>query len=173
MTRNYYESLLRRWTEPILCNRTDKWTQGENGKAFVPSNDKDNAIMNSLLKEHNYNLFASERISLHRSIPDYRFAECRNLSYPEELPTVSIIIVFHDEAWSTLLRTVWSIIERSPRELLEEIILVDDNSTWPFLKRPLDDYVEMLPIKTNIIRTEQREGLIRARLIGAKSATVS
>ena len=56
---------------------------------------------------------------------------CKNWIYPsdEYLPTASVILVFYDEGWSVLLRTVHSVINTSPPELLKEIVLVDDGST--------------------------------------------
>lgn len=129
--------------------------------------------MKQLIKEENYNLLASDMMSLHRSLPDSRPEECNSLSYPEKLPNTSVIVIFHNEAWSTILRTLWSVFDQSPPELINEIILVDDVSTRPSLKRPLDDYIERFPIRIKLIRTSKREGLIRARLIGAQHATVS
>lgn len=95
-------------------------------------------------------------------------SRCRSLRYPKKLPTTSIVIVFHNEAWTTLLRTVWSVINRSPRPLLKEIILVDDASEKEHLGRRLEEYVAQLPVKTFVLRTGKRSGLIRARLLGAK-----
>lgn len=88
-----------------------------------------------------------------------------------DLPKTSIIIVFHNEAWSVLLRTIWSVINRSRPDLLHEILLVDDASTRTFLKDQLDNYVKTLPIPTKVLRLKTREGLVTARLLGAKEST--
>lgn len=96
---------------------------------------------------------------------------CNGKTYPSHLPDTSIVIVFHNEAWSTLLRTVHSIIRTAPRALLKEILLVDDASERDFLGKQLEDYVATLQVPVKVLRTGKRSGLIRARLIGAEEST--
>jgi polypeptide N-acetylgalactosaminyltransferase len=119
-------------------------------------------------------------------LPDVRKPNCRAKTYPlpTELPTTSVIIVYHNEAYSTLLRTVTSVIIRTPKEVLKEIILVDDFSNRSkknftlktnenfieFLKEDLEETLRELPIRTKLIRAKSRVGLIRARLMGAQEA---
>lgn len=119
-----------------------------------------------------FNQYVSDLISVHRSLPDPRTKWCKEAekSYVTDLPQTSVIVTFHNEAWSTLLRSVHSILDRSPEHLIKEIILVDDFSDMPHLSRQLEDYLENYP-KVKILRAKKREGLIRARLLGAVAAT--
>lgn len=72
------------------------------------------------------------------------------------------------------MRTVHSAILRSSKSLIEEIILVDDASQRKFLAKELDDYMEKLSNETGIVikilRSKNRIGLIRARIMGADIA---
>lgn len=81
-------------------------------------------------KNHQFNEFVSDLIPLNRTLPDPRDEYCKQDLYLDSryLPATSVIFIFHNEAWSTLLRSVHSVIDRSPEHLITEIILVDDFS---------------------------------------------
>ncbi|XP_054383224.1 polypeptide N-acetylgalactosaminyltransferase 6 isoform X3 [Pongo abelii] len=107
---------------------------GADGKAFQKSKwtPLETQEKEEGYKKHCFNAFASDRISLQRSLgPDTRPPECVDQKFRRcpPLATTSVIIVFHNEAWSTLLRTVYSVLHTTPAILLKEIILVDDAST--------------------------------------------
>lgn len=122
----YPSHLLKRW-KPMPPVREKRGKHGEGGRGVTMRPEQD-AIMKQKFKENQFNILASDMISLNRSLQDIRQADCKSKHYPTLMPTTSIVIVFHNEAWSTLLRTVWSVINRSPRSLLKEILLVDDAS---------------------------------------------
>ncbi|XP_012252918.2 polypeptide N-acetylgalactosaminyltransferase 3 isoform X2 [Athalia rosae] len=145
--------------------------EGKDGNpVMIPP--KDFLLMKQLFHINRFNLMASDRIPLNRTLPDVRKKMCiSRYSGSKHLPSTSVIIVFHNEAWSTLLRTVHSVIGRSPRHLLHEIILVDDFSDRDFLGAPLDEYVKRLEVPTKVLRAEKRIGLVNARLMGAGDAT--
>ncbi|XP_060799661.1 polypeptide N-acetylgalactosaminyltransferase 17 isoform X2 [Neoarius graeffei] len=125
-----------------------------------------------LQEKYGYNAFLSDRISLDRSIPDYRPSKCKSIFYPKDLPQISLIFIFVNEALSVILRSVHSAINHTPPHLLKEIILVDDNSDDEQLKGPLEEYVNRrYPGLVKIVRNQKREGLIRARIEGWKMAT--
>lgn len=77
-----------------------------------------------------FNQYASDMISLHRSLADIRDPECKAVKWHYPLPTTSVIVIFHNEAWSVLLRTVHSVLDRSEPSLLKEVIVVDDFSDF-------------------------------------------
>ncbi|XP_060683879.1 polypeptide N-acetylgalactosaminyltransferase 5 [Hemiscyllium ocellatum] len=137
-------------------------------RAIVPKEHE--KIAKEKWNEGHFNVFLSDMIPLDRAIPDTRPEGCSNQVVHNNLPTTSIIMCFVDEVWSTLLRSVHSIFNRSPVHLIKEIILVDDFSTKEYLKENLDKYMSQFP-KVRVIHLHERHGLIRARLVGAAVAT--
>ncbi|XP_004939447.2 polypeptide N-acetylgalactosaminyltransferase 15 isoform X2 [Gallus gallus] len=122
------------------------------------------------LETHGFNEALSERIPLRRELPEVRHPLCLQQEYDSSLPTASVIICFHDEAWSTLLRTVHSIINTAPKASLKDIILVDDLSQQGPLKSALSEYISKLD-GVKLIRSNRRLGVIRGRMLGAARAT--
>lgn len=118
----------------------------------------------------------SEKVSLHRRPGEHRHKKCIDLANKgyryDQLPTTSVIVTFYNEGYTTLLRTVYSILHESPKALLKEIILIDDMSDkeeFPKLGRDLEIELSKLD-RVRLIRTQKREGLVRARLLGAELA---
>lgn len=142
---------------------------GENGEGHTLREDQQNDARQSE-SEYGMNIACSDEISLDRSIHDTRLEECRRWDYPEDLPTTTVIIVFHNEGWSVLLRTVHSVFNRTPPQFLKEILLVDDFSNKENLKVDLESYIQRFDGKVRLIRNTQREGLIRTRSRGAQEA---
>ncbi|CAL8104774.1 unnamed protein product [Calicophoron daubneyi] len=147
---------------------------GEGGLPYVIDKEKLSPIERKKFdkgwQDNAFNQYASDQISVRRYLPDYREGLCKTQTFQSNLPPTAVIICFHNEGWSALLRSVHSVIDNSPPELLKEIVLVDDFSDRDYLKKPLEQYMEQLRI-VKIVHTTEREGLIRARLIGANHST--
>ncbi|XP_015926191.1 putative polypeptide N-acetylgalactosaminyltransferase 10 [Parasteatoda tepidariorum] len=142
---------------------------GEQGAAFdlPPGTDQEK---DKLYKVNGYNGLASDYIAINRSVNDIRHEGCMKKKYLRKLPSASIVVPFHNEHLSTLLRTATSVLNRAPPELIKEVILVDDFSTKVELKHDLEEYLKKHLPKVRVLRATKREGLIRARLIGARAA---
>ncbi len=82
------------------------------------------------------------------------------------------MIIYTNEAYSSLIRTLHSVINKTPPHLLREIILVDDFSDKRDLKGKLERYIAThFPLgKIRLVKLLRRSGLIRARMVGAHLA---
>ena len=105
---------------------------GEMGKAFEVDKNKlapdERRKYDEGFQKNAFNGYISDLISIHRSLPDVRDPGCRKIQYKAPPVTASVVMCFHNEAWSVLLRSIHSLIDRTPSRLLKEIILVDDFS---------------------------------------------
>uniref|UniRef100_A0A8C7YS66 Polypeptide N-acetylgalactosaminyltransferase n=1 Tax=Oryzias sinensis TaxID=183150 RepID=A0A8C7YS66_9TELE len=143
---------------------------GEGAKPLILGSEYKESVQASI-KEFGFNMVASDMISMDRTISDLRNDECKYWHYDDRLLTSSVVIVFHNEGWSTLMRTVHSVIKRTPRQYLAEIVMIDDFSNKVHLKERLEEYIKQWNGLVKLFRNDKREGLIQARSIGAKKAT--
>ncbi|XP_042291947.1 polypeptide N-acetylgalactosaminyltransferase 15-like isoform X2 [Thunnus maccoyii] len=166
----------RKATYKVLLPVTNKHTtpapptHGEMGKAVrlhLKGADRDKEL--SALQKYGFNEVVSEKISLHRRLPEMRHLQCLREKYSESLPSASVVICFHDEAWSTLLRTVHSVLDTAPKQHLREVLLVDDLSQHGHLKSVLSEYVAHLD-GVRLIRSTKRLGVGGCRSLGAARA---
>lgn len=160
----------RDWNDYGFIEEENKRTGlGEQGKPVITKPEEQKKVEKGE-KPNGYNGYVSDIMSLNRSLSDLRHKQCQKLKYSEYLPTVSIVFPFHNEHFSVLLRNAWAAYNRSPKELIKEIIMVDDASNRPELKEQLDNYLkENLPI-ARCVHLAERAGLIRARQEGIKRA---
>merc|ERR1712147_590933 len=121
---------------------------GDFGKTPVTSSDTE-AIKRSI---KGFNLVTSDKIALDGLPADLRDSKCKHIDYPTKLPRVSVIIVFHNEGWSPLMRTVHTVIKQSPKELLGEIVMVDDGSHKEHLVGQLDDHLKQFNGLVRVVR---------------------
>eukprot|EP00448_Togula_jolla_P005263 CAMPEP_0170614212 /NCGR_PEP_ID=MMETSP0224-20130122/24680_1 /TAXON_ID=285029 /ORGANISM="Togula jolla, Strain CCCM 725" /LENGTH=630 /DNA_ID=CAMNT_0010939855 /DNA_START=22 /DNA_END=1915 /DNA_ORIENTATION=+ len=129
-----------------------------------------------------FNSRKSDSISVDRDQPEARSRKCvaKHKEYPLDLPSASVVIVFHNENYSILIRSLHSVLNHSPPRLLKEIILVDDASVptegrfyekhWRRLQDELADYCRNLP-KVTLVRLKERRGLMMARMEGVWRAS--
>eukprot|EP00397_Hematodinium_sp_SG-2012_P023525 GEMP01024446.1.p1 GENE.GEMP01024446.1~~GEMP01024446.1.p1 ORF type:complete len:580 (+),score=104.61 GEMP01024446.1:119-1858(+) len=84
------------------------------------------------------------------------------------LKTISVVLPCSGEG-EYARKTVASVYDSMPEDLLEEIIVVDDNSDPPLEKSFLDSEFE-LSHKLKVLRQNTQQGLIKAKLIGGNAA---
>ena len=127
-------------------------------------------------KGYCFNSLVCGALPLDRSAPDTRPQGCPR-QYPEAAMRAtgpaSVVFVFYNEALCALLRSVHSVLNRTPPHLLKEIILVDDwsnKTTHPWLGDRLARHLRTLP-KVKLVRLPKRGGLMTARTRGAEAAS--
>jgi len=146
---------------------------GQGGIEKVVLDDSLKSKVTAAISEYGFNMVASESISLDRYPADLRHEECKHWDYSPQLPSVSVILVFHNEGWSTLVRTIHSVINFTPPQLLEEVVLIDDGSVKDHLVAGgrLEEHIKQWNGLVKLYHNDRREGLIRARSIGARKSS--
>ncbi|XP_017845696.1 putative polypeptide N-acetylgalactosaminyltransferase 13 [Drosophila busckii] len=138
--------------------------------ALTPKRTKD-------LYQYNQNL--SDKYGPLRALPTVQHDSCNKRTYT--LPhasraRISVIISYYNEARSVLLRTLVSLIKRTPEDYLHELVVIDDYSDDELLLQSLNEilghiYATRGQLTFVFKRNLHRKGLIQSRNDGAQAAT--
>ncbi|CAJ0578649.1 unnamed protein product, partial [Mesorhabditis spiculigera] len=122
-------------------------------------------------KKYQFNGWLSDKIGDRRKIPDSRHKTCP-ADFKPNLPKASIIVCFFNESPSVLIRMVNSLLDRTPIENIQEILLIDDASELDEAYNAAMEYKRTHPLWNGVkfMKTPQNLGLIRAKVFGARKA---
>lgn len=123
-------------SNPRLENIYINVDETSESKLGMIHNDLDRQTKQIGFERYAFNSLVSERLGYRRSLPDTRHELCQNeTKYRNEhygndysMYNTSVIICFYNEELTALMRTVTSILDRTPSQVLAEILLIDDAS---------------------------------------------
>lgn len=97
--------------------------------------------------------------------PEVRHPTCVGKNFDlTSLPRASLVIPYLNETWAHISATVGSLLAHSPLQLIDQILFIDDGNDKDWQHH---DQLRALHPKVRVHRNEVRQGLIRAKVIGA------
>ncbi|KAH3711679.1 hypothetical protein DPMN_071351 [Dreissena polymorpha] len=110
--------------------------------------------------------FPNASIPYGRMVPDTRPSNCMLKSLQLiSLPEASVVMVLQGEPRHTVFRTIYSILLRTPPELLREIVVIDD----AIEDVAMGSLLSRIP-KVKVTRNSKMEGMIKSMNTGANLA---
>ena len=107
------------------------------------------------------------------NIPDMSPPLCKNLTYPASKSKVSVVICYHNELLSLVLRSVYSVILSIPPHNFHEMILIDDGSDPKqfFDLEDIKSIIDSFTVTVRYFRFAENKGFIYSRRYGCQFAT--
>uniref|UniRef100_A0A672P8N5 Polypeptide N-acetylgalactosaminyltransferase 8 n=1 Tax=Sinocyclocheilus grahami TaxID=75366 RepID=A0A672P8N5_SINGR len=100
----------------------------------VELSEDDQRKAEDLFQKYGYNAFLSDQLPLDRELPDTRDHRCIGREYPHNLPTLSVVLIYLDEALSVIQRAICSIINRTPAVFIHILLQI---CSFSFRAEPL------------------------------------
>ncbi|KAJ1614726.1 membrane-associated protein [Cryptosporidium canis] len=164
--------LLESWAYRSISNKTTS-NSDNSGSLSAYGIEYLESEFDTFISLRNEGSFSDKYLNTTLSVPPFNFMNISSSAYQpthfKESDRISIVIPAHNED-EFISKTIIYTIEATPRELLREIIIVDDyseNPVYDILEKELPDSYKRF---IKIIRLKKCEGLIRSKIIGADAA---